>query len=90
MDKVLNLLKQLWLDLKPVLIQWIWPYAVFKRNADGTIKVNPKTKEKEINFWGTIIARLLSVATAVWGTSEVLGIPVATWVFNLLKLFGLS
>lgn len=90
MNKVLNLLKQLWFDLKPVLIQWIWPFAVFKRNADGTVKVNPKTKEKEINFVGTLIARLLSVVTAVWGTSEILGIPVATWVYNLLNAFGLN
>jgi hypothetical protein len=90
MDKIINTLKGLWEDLKPTLLQWIWPFAVYKRNPDGTIKINPKTKEKEINYLGTVIARLLSLVTAVWGTSEVLGIPVATWVFNLLKLFGLE
>jgi len=89
MNIVMNLVKDLWLFLRDAFLQWVWPFAIFVKDTQtGTPVIDPETGKYRINWVATIVARLLSVVTAVWGTTEVLGMSLAEIVQRVLFYLG--
>lgn len=88
----MNLLKKLARDLyvylRDIFLQWIWPFAIYVKDENDKPVVDPVTKKFMINWTATAVARVLSVVTAVWGTTEVLGIPLFQIVNTILSYFG--
>lgn len=98
MEVLKKILGNLWEDLRDVFLQWIYPFAIFKKQNGVPIPVldengNPVVDLNGnpvfvINWVATIVARVLSVVTVTWGTIEVLGIPIAEWVTRVAETFG--
>lgn len=70
-----------------VIRQIFWPYDVFKRDDDGKIVYENKNgKDIPISdTFGSVIAKVLSLIVAVIGSAEILGIPIAEWIYMLLS-----
>lgn len=78
-----SLLGKIW----PMLLQWVFPYPVYKRENGDIVK---DRKGKPVTDWTmTVLARTLSLVTAFYGTVELLGLPVSVWVERIGALFGL-
>jgi len=88
METVKKELAKLVIYLKDILFQWIWPFAIYVKAEDGTPLKDPVTKKYLINWTATVVARVLSVVTAVWGTTEVLGVPLFKIVDTVLTYLG--
>lgn len=82
-------LKKIWQFLRDVLLQWIYPFAIYKKDENDRPIVNPATGKFEINWLATFLARALSLIVATWGTLEFLGMSVAEWVARITQAFGL-
>lgn len=98
MEVLQKILVSLWEDLRDVFLQWIYPFAIFKKingvpvpvfneNGDPLLDANGNPVFA-INWVATVVARVLSVVTVTWGTIEVLGIPIAEWVTRVAQTFG--
>jgi hypothetical protein len=83
------ILKKIWQFLRDVLLQWIYPFAIYKKDANDRPIVNPTTGKFEINWSATIIARALSLIVATWGTVEVLGFSIAEVAARISAALGL-
>lgn len=82
-----KLLKGLLGKIIPMLLQWIFPYPVYKRE-DG--KVAKDRRGKPVVDWPmTVLARALSLATVLYGTVEVLGLPLSEWIERISGALGL-
>lgn len=72
----------------PVFIQWIFPYPIYKKENGVNLK---DEKGKFIVNWPlTVLARILSVITVLYGSYTVFGQTVAEWVAVLSRTFGLG
>lgn len=80
--------KKLVIYLRDILFQWIWPFAIYVKDENGDPVKDPATKKPAINWIATVVARVLSVVTAVWGTTEVMGVPLFKIVDTILMYFG--
>jgi hypothetical protein len=83
------ILKKIWQFLRDVLLQWIYPFAIYKKDANDRPIVNSATGKFEINWSATIIARALSLIVATWGTVEVLGFSIAEVAARISAALGL-
>jgi hypothetical protein len=83
------ILKKIWQFLRDVLLQWIYPFAIYKKDTNDRPIVNHTTGKFEINWSATIIARALSLIVATWGTVEVLGFSVAEVAARISAALGL-
>lgn len=88
MNLVKKLVRDLYVYLRDIFLQWIWPFAIFVKDENDRPVVDSVTGKYLVNWTATAIARLLSVVTAVWGTTEVLGIPLFQIVATILSYFG--
>jgi len=89
MDVINKLLKDLWFFLRDSFLQWVWPFAIYlKDKATGLPVTDPKTGKYKINWVATAVARVLSTVTAIWGTTEVLGMPLSDIVQRVLFYLG--
>lgn len=82
-------LKKIWQFLRDVLLQWIYPFAIYKKDENDRPIVNPATGKFEINWSATILARALSLIVATWGTVEFLGFSVAELAARVSQALGL-
>lgn len=83
------LLKKVWQFLRDVLLQWIYPFAIYKKDEFDKPIINHKTGKFEINWFATVVARVLSLVAATWGTLEFLGMSVTEWVARVSQALGL-
>ena len=83
------LLKKLWQFLRDVLLQWIYPFAIYKKDEFDKPIINHKTGKFEINWFATVVARVLSLVAATWGTLEFLGMSITEWVARVSQALGL-
>jgi hypothetical protein len=82
-----KLLKSLAGKILPMLLQWIFPYPVYKREDGEIVK---DRKGKPVVDWPlTVVARGLSLVTVLYGTVEVLGVPLAEWIQRISGALGL-
>jgi len=89
-EKVMNvILQKIWQFLRDVFLQWVYPFAIYKKDEFDKPIVNHKTGKFEVNWLATIVARALSFIVATWGTMELLGMSVAEWVARISQAFGL-
>lgn len=75
-----------------VLRQIFWPYDVYQRNEEGEI-VYKREHGKELpisNTLASVIAKIASLIIATVGAIEILGLPVAEWLYILFGVAGLS
>ncbi len=73
--------------LIPVLLQWIFPYPVYQRKDGEIVK---DRKGKPVVDWPlTVVARGLSLVTVLYGTVEVLGLPLEEWIQRISGALGL-
>jgi hypothetical protein len=84
-----TLLKKIWQFLRDVLLQWIYPFAIYKKDANDKPIINAQTGKFEINWMATVIARVLSLVAATWGTLEFLGMSVTEWVARVSQALGI-
>jgi len=82
-------LKKIWQFLRDVLLQWIYPFAIYKKDENNKPIVNPVTGKFEINWLATATARALSLVVATWGTVEFLGFSVADIAARISQALGL-
>jgi hypothetical protein len=82
-----KLLKSLAGKVLPMLLQWVFPYPVYKREGGNIVK---DRKGKPVTDWPmTILARVLSLITVLYGTVEILGIPLSEWIARVSGALGL-
>jgi len=89
-DKVMNaLFTRIWAFIRDVLLQWAFPFPIFKKSADGITPITDDEGKKVIDWVATASARVLSLVAVFWGTVEVLGLPIAEWVQRIAGALGL-
>jgi len=89
-EKIMDaMLKKVWQFLRDVLLQWIYPFAIYKKDANDKPIIDPTTGKFEINWLATVLARALSLIVATWGTLEFLGMSVTEWVARVSQALGL-
>jgi hypothetical protein len=98
MEVLIKILGSLWEDLRDVFLQWIYPFAIFKKMNGVPIPIFDKEGNPvvdingnpvfAINWVATVVARVLSFVTVAWGTVELLGIPVSEWVVRITQTLG--
>ena len=82
-----KLLKSLAGKILPMLLQWIFPYPVYKREDGNIVK---DRKGKPVTDWPmTVLARVLSLITVLYGTVEILGLPLSEWIARVSGALGL-
>ena len=82
-----KLLKSLAYKIMPMLLQWVFPYPVYKREDGNVVK---DRKGKPVTDWPmTILARVLSLITVLYGTVEILGLPLSEWIARVSGALGL-
>ena len=82
-----KLLKSLASKILPMLLQWIFPYPVYKREDGNIVK---DRKGKPVTDWPmTVLARVLSLITVLYGTVEILGLPLSEWIARVSGALGL-
>jgi hypothetical protein len=82
-----KLLKSLAGKVLPMLLQWIFPYPVYKREDGNIVK---DRKGKPVTDWPmTVLARVLSLITVLYGTVEILGLPLSEWIARVSGALGL-
>jgi len=84
-----TLLKKIWQFLRDVLLQWIYPFAIYKKDANDKPIIDATTGKFEINWMATVIARVLSLVAATWGTLEFLGMSITEWVARVSQALGI-
>jgi hypothetical protein len=89
-EKIMEmLLKKVWQFIRDVFLQWVYPFAIYKKDEFNKPIIDQKTGKFEINWWATVTARALSLIVATWGTMEFLGLSVAEWVARISVALGL-
>ena len=82
-----KLLKSIAGKILPMLLQWIFPYPVYKREDGNIVK---DRKGKPVTDWPmTVLARVLSLITVLYGTVEILGLPLSEWIARVSGALGL-
>ena len=82
-----KLLKSIAGKILPMLLQWIFPYPVYKREDGNIVK---DRKGKPVTDWPmTVLARVLSLITVLYGTVEILGPPLSEWIARVSGALGL-
>ncbi len=82
-----KLFKSLAGKILPMLLQWIFPYPVYKREDGNIVK---DRKGKPVTDWPmTVLARVLSLITVLYGTVEILGLPLSEWIARVSRALGL-
>lgn len=82
-----KLLKSLAGKILPMLLQWVFPYPVYKREDGNIVK---DRKGKPVTDWPmTVLARVLSLITVLYGTVEILGLPLSEWIARVSGALGL-
>ena len=82
-----KLLKSLAGKIIPMLLQWVFPYPVYKRENGDVVK---DRKGKPVTDWPmTVLARVLSLITVLYGTVEILGLPLSEWIARVSGALGL-
>jgi hypothetical protein len=82
-----RLLKSLAGKIIPMLLQWVFPYPVYKRENGDVVK---DRKGKPVTDWPmTVLARVLSLITVLYGTVEILGLPLSEWIARVSGALGL-
>jgi hypothetical protein len=80
---------KVWQFIRDVFLQWVYPFAIYKKDEFNKPIINHKTGKFEINWVATVTARGLSLIVATWGTMELLGMSVAEWVARISAAIGL-
>ena len=80
---------KVWQFIRDVFLQWVYPFAIYKKDEFNKPIIDPKTGKFEINWLATVTARSLSLIVATWGTMELLGMSVAEWVARISAAIGL-
>lgn len=90
-DKAMEaIMKRVWTFIRDVLLQWIFPFPIYKKQEDGkTPIIDPVTKKPVIDWFATVSARGLSLIVVAWGTVEVLGMSVGEWAQRIAAALGL-
>lgn len=86
MDAILT---KVWQFIRDVFLQWVYPFAIYKKDEFNKPIIDPVTKKFKINWVATVTARALSLIVATWGTMELLGMSVAEWVARISAAMGL-
>jgi hypothetical protein len=84
-----TLLKKIWQFLRDVLLQWIYPFAIYKKDANDKPIIDATTGKFQVNWMATVIARVLSLVAATWGTLEFLGMSITEWVARVSQALGI-
>jgi hypothetical protein len=89
-DKVMNaILTRIWAFVRDVLLQWAFPFPIFKKGTDGITPIVDENGKKVVDWVATVSARALSLVVVFWGTVEVLGLPLAEWVARIAGALGI-
>lgn len=89
-DKVMNaLFTRIWAFIRDVILQWAFPFPIFKKAADGITPITDADGKKVVDWVATASARVLSLVAVFWGTVEVLGLPIAEWVARIAGALGI-
>jgi hypothetical protein len=80
---------KVWQFIRDVFLQWVYPFAIYKKDEFNKPIIDKKTGKFEINWLATVTARSLSLIVATWGTMELLGMSVAEWVARISAAIGL-
>jgi hypothetical protein len=83
------ILTKVWQFIRDVFLQWVYPFAIYKKDEFNKPIIDKKTGKFEINWVATVTARALSLIVATWGTMELLGMSVAEWVARISAALGL-
>jgi hypothetical protein len=90
-DRLMNaILNRIWAFVRDVILQWAFPFPIYKKGEDGVTPIRDENGKKVIDWVATVSARVLSLVAVVWGTVEVLGIPVAEWVNRIIAALGIG
>jgi hypothetical protein len=89
-DKIMEaMLTKVWQFIRDVFLQWVYPFAIYEKDANNKPIIDEATGKFKINWWATVVARALSLVVATWGTLEFLGMSVAEWVARISAALGL-
>jgi hypothetical protein len=89
-DNIMNaILTRIWAFVRDVILQWAFPFPIFKKGADGVTPIVDDNGKKVVDWVAKISARALSLVVVFWGTVEVLGLPIAEWVKRIVGALGL-
>lgn len=90
-DKAMNaILTRIWAFVRDVILQWAFPFPIFKKGEDGVTPIRDSDGKKVIDWVATLSARALSLVVVIWGTVEVLGQPVSEWAKRIAEALGMS
>jgi hypothetical protein len=89
-EKVMStIFTRIWAFIRDVILQWAFPFPIYKKGADGvTPVVDPDTGKYVIDWIATVSTRVLSLVVVLWGTVEFLGISVAEWIERIRAAVG--
>jgi hypothetical protein len=89
-EKVMSaIFTRIWAFIRDVILQWAFPFPIYKKGADGvTPVVDPDTGKYVIDWLATVSTRVLSLVVVLWGTVEFLGISVAEWIDRIRAAVG--
>lgn len=89
-EKTMNaIMTRVWAFVRDVILQWAFPFPIFKKAADGVTPLVDENGKKVVDWVATVSARALSLAVVLWGTVEVLGLSVAEWAQRIAGALGL-
>lgn len=90
-DKVMNaILNRIWTFVRDVILQWVFPFPIYKKGADGITPITDDDGKPVIDWFATVTARVLSLVAVMWGTVEVLGIPLSEWAARIGAALGIG
>lgn len=72
----------------PVFIQWVFPYPIYKK--ENGVNIKDENGKFVVNWPLTVLARVLSVLTVLYGSYTVFGQTVAEWVALISRTFGIG
>jgi hypothetical protein len=89
-DNIMNaILTRIWAFVRDVILQWAFPFPIYRKGEDGVTPIRDDKGKHVIDWVATVSARVLSLVAVVWGTVEVLGIPLAEWIARLAGALGI-
>src|SRR5690606_34055000 len=90
-DRLMNaILNRIWTFVRDVILQWAFPFPIYKKSEDGVTPVIGDDGKPVIDWVATVSARVLSIIAVFWGTVEVLGLPIAEWVRRISAALGIG
>lgn len=90
-DRIMNaIMQRLWTFVRDVLLQWVFPFPIYRKQPDGITPVTDADGKPVIDWFATVSARVLSLVAVMWGTVEVLGIPLSEWVARIGAALGIG